>query len=113
MSSSGRVSRHGQFAVESGREGDTHVVRPRGSLDLANAEPLAAELKRAEASDAREILLDLTGLEFMDSVGLRTLIEADRRSRDDGGRFRLQRGSGQVDRLLRLTGVDAILPFDA
>jgi anti-sigma B factor antagonist len=113
MSSSGRQLRHGPLEVESGREGDTHVVRPRGTLDLATAEPLALELKRAEATDAQVILLDLTGLEFMDSIGLRALIEADRRSRRDGGRFRMRRGGGQVDRLIRITGVDAILPFDS
>ena len=55
----------------------------------------------------------MTGIEFMDCSGIRVLVEADRRSRRDGGRLRLTRGAGQVDRVIRLTGVDAILPFDA
>ena len=89
------------------------MVRPRGALDLATAEPLEAELKRVEATDAEAIVLDLTGIEFMDCSGIRVLVEADRRSRRDGGRLRLTRGVGQVDRVIRLTGVDAILPLDA
>ena len=113
MSSSGRLVRCGPLEVESGREGETHVVRPRGALDLAAAEPLEAELRRVEATDAETIVLDMTGIEFMDCSGIRVLVEADRRSRRDGGRLRLTRGVGQVDRVIRLTGVDAILPFDA
>ena len=57
--------------------------------------------------------LDLTGIEFMDCSGIRVLVEADRRSRRDGGRLSLRRGVGQVDRVIRLTGVDEILPFGA
>jgi anti-sigma B factor antagonist len=108
----GRVLEGGPFAVESGREGDTHVVRPRGALDLAAAEPLASELKRVEATDAEAILVDLTGVEFIDCSGIRVLVEADRRSRADGNRLRLLRGAGQVDRLMRVTGVDEILPLE-
>lgn len=113
MSSSGRLVRCGPLEVESGREGDTHVVRPRGELDLATALPLETELRRVEATDAAAIVLDLTGIEFMDCSGIRILVEADRRSRRDGDRLRLVPGVGQVDRVIRLTGVDAILPFDS
>jgi anti-sigma B factor antagonist len=88
------------------------VVRPRGALDLAAAEPLASELKRVEATDASAIVVDLSGIEFMDCSGIRVLVEADRRSRRDGERLRLVRGVGQVDRVIRLTGVDEILRFD-
>ena len=58
-----------------------------GRPGLGTAEPLEAELKRVEATDAEAILLDLTGIEFMDCSGIRVLVEADRRSRRDGGRF--------------------------
>jgi anti-sigma B factor antagonist len=112
MSSLGRLVRCGLLEVESGREGETHVVRPRGELDLAGAGPLDAELRRVETTDAQAILLDLTGIEFMDCSGIRVLVDADRRSKSDGERLRLTRGVGQVDRVMRLTGVDAILPFD-
>jgi anti-anti-sigma factor len=112
MSSVGRELEGGPFVVESGREGDTHVVRPRGALDLAASEPLAGELKRVEATDAEAIVVDLSEVEFMDCSGIRVLVEADRRSRANGERLRLRRGVGQVDRVMRLTGVDEILPLD-
>jgi anti-anti-sigma factor len=49
----------------------------------------------------------------MDCSGIRVLVEADRRSRADGERIRLVRGGGQVDRVMRLTGVDEILPLES
>jgi anti-sigma B factor antagonist len=113
MRSSGRLLRHGHLQVESGREGDTHVLRPRGELDLAGAEPLETELKRVEATDASAIVVDLTGIEFIDCSGVRVLVEAHRRSREDGGRLRLVPEVGQVDRVIRLTGVGELLPFES
>lgn len=98
--------------VESGREGNTHVLRPRGELDLAGAGPLETELRRVEATDAAAIVVDLTGLEFIDCSGVRVLVEAHRRSREGGGRLRLVPGVGQVDRVIRLTGVGELLPVE-
>jgi anti-sigma B factor antagonist len=71
------------------------VLRPRGELDLAGAEPLETELKRVEATDAAAIVVDLTGVEFMDCSGVRVLLDAHRRSREDGDRLRLVPGGAR------------------
>ena len=70
------------------------------------------ELERAEASDARQIVLDLSGLTFIDSSGVRMIVCANLRSRQDGDRLRLIRGGARVQRVFELTGVLERLPFD-
>lgn len=65
----------------------------------------------AEAGDAELILLDLADLEFMDSSGLRTVLEAHGRSKEDRDRLRLLRGPPQVQRIFELTATARILPF--
>ena len=70
-------------------------------------------MDRAEASDAREIVLDLSNLAFLDSTGLRLVIHADARSRSDGNRLRLLRGTPPVHRLFELCGLTDRLPFVA
>ena len=81
-------------------------------MDLSNAADVERELLQAEATDARTILVDLAGLEFMDSTGIRLLVAADARARSDSGRLRITRPPAQVFRVLCIAGVDGLLPFD-
>jgi anti-sigma B factor antagonist len=101
----------GQLTISSERDGDRHTIRLLGELDLANADELQHELERAEASDAQSIVLDLSGLTFMDSTGVQLLLRAHARSRADANRLMLLRGPATVHRVLELTGVATLLPF--
>ncbi len=77
-----------------------------GELDLASAEELEANLKQLESSEPEVLMLDLRELEFMDSTGLRTVIAADARAKERGGRLVVVRASEEVDRVFRLTRMD-------
>jgi len=101
----------GDLTVRSEREADVHIVALSGELDLATADVVEAELERVEASDAAAIVLDLSGLTFMDSTGVRLLIQAHARSRADANRLTLRRGPAAVQRVMELSGVDVLLPF--
>ncbi len=82
-----------------------------GELDLASAEELEAHLKQLEASEPDVLVLDLRELEFMDSTGLRTVIAADARAKDRGGRLIVVRAPEEVDRVFKLTRMDQHLEF--
>lgn len=102
------------FWVESERTDAVQHVRVLGEMDLSVVAELDSEMRRAEATDATEIQLDLDRLEFLDASGVRLLLELNRRSRSDGGRLRIRPASSpQVQRLLEVTGVDELLPMVA
>ncbi|CAA9524442.1 MAG: hypothetical protein AVDCRST_MAG67-3503 [uncultured Solirubrobacteraceae bacterium] len=101
----------GGLTVRSQREGAVHTIGLIGELDLATADAVQAELERVEATDADAIVLDLAGLAFMDSTGIRLLVNAHARSQADSDRLTLLRGGNAVQRVLELTGVDVLLPF--
>lgn len=107
-----RVTELGQLTLRAKREGDRYTIAITGEMDLSNAADVERELLQAEATDARTILVDLAGLEFMDSTGIRLLVAADARSRADSGRLRITRPPAQVVRVLCIAGVDGLLPFD-
>jgi anti-anti-sigma factor len=88
------------------------VIAVAGELDIANAPAIDAALRDAEASGAREIVLDLSGLHFMGSVGLRLILEADDRARALGHRLTL-RTSPAVQRIAELSGLGSMLPLAA
>lgn len=68
---------------------------------------LAADRPPAAAT----FVVDLRGLSFIDSSGLRALIVADQRVRDDGGRFIVVRGADRVNEVLEMTGVAQRIEF--
>ena len=101
----------GVLRTESIREGDSHRLRLLGEFDLSGAEAYAAEIERVEQGDAKRILIDMADLRFMDSTGLRLLLETDMRSRADSDRVRYVRPRGEVARLFEMTRVDDRLHF--
>jgi anti-anti-sigma factor len=106
-----RVIALGQLEVRSVREGDVHTIALTGEMDLSNAGEVERELLHAESTDARSIVLDLSGLQFIGSAGIQLLIAADARSRADSCRLTLTRPPAAVARVLRIAGVDGLLPF--
>ncbi len=104
-----RTSKLGSLAVRSEREGEAHIIELIGELDLDGAPRLEEALRQAEAGDATSIVVDLGGLEFIDSTGLRLLVMAAERS--DDGRFSLLRGPKQVHRVFEITDLVERLPF--
>ena len=101
----------GRLTVHSERDGVLHIIRLEGELDLATADELERELLRVESTDALAIVLDLSTLEFIDSTGVRVLIQADARSRANSDRLTLLRGPRAVQRVFELTGILDRLPF--
>ena len=89
------------------------VLAVSGELDLSTCPQLGDALARHSA-ERQAVVLDLTGLEFMDSTGLNLLVGATRDARRDGWSFALDPNlSGEVARLFDVTGMRDHLPFDA
>ena len=57
------------------------------------------------ADNARDIVIDLTGVTFLDSSGLRVLVRSRQDVIDAGGRFRLRGATDVVERVLQITGL--------
>jgi stage II sporulation protein AA (anti-sigma F factor antagonist) len=97
------------FSVHPEHADGVFRLRVSGELDLATRDTLIDELKRAEASEANRILLDLNALTFIDSSGLAVLVMAHQRAEMNGTQLRVLSAGGQVRDLLELTGVMEVL----
>jgi anti-sigma B factor antagonist len=97
------------FSVEEHNQGTASVLTVAGELDLRTSPELEERLARAFDAGAELVILDLRGVEFMDSTGLRVLLTAHQRAHESGRRFALVRGADQVERVLTLTGVREML----
>lgn len=85
-------------------EDHSQVLSVSGELDISTARILDGRL-RALLQDHRRVVLDLSGLSFIDSSGLAVLIAAARAAESDGGAFAVRAVSPVALRVLELSGV--------
>jgi anti-anti-sigma factor len=116
------MSEFAPFAIEVQRREHVAIVQPRGELDLSTvqalrdrldaaiAETLGAVLEDGMETTAR-IMLDLRGLTFIDSHGLRLLVALDQRAAREGFLLTLLAPAAPVDRTIQLSGLAQVLPF--
>jgi anti-sigma B factor antagonist len=97
------VTRVGELAVRRQRGADMLILSLSGELDIATSDLLDRELHAAEATGPQRVVVDLAGLQFIDSIGLRTLVRAHERATGNGHQLSLRQAPRAVKRLLELT----------
>jgi anti-sigma B factor antagonist len=99
-----------EFRVDEERRDGVVVLRLHGDFDLASADGMTHRLD-ALCAAGQATQLDLDGLEFMDSSGLRVVLQAAEAARADAWEFTITAGSAQVRRLFVAAGVTDRLPI--
>jgi anti-sigma B factor antagonist len=96
-----------QLAVEARTHRRTALVALRGELDLVTVSKVADVLDGLElhAGGVRHLVLDLRGLTFMDSSGLRELIKQNEFAGSNRHNLAVVGGTPAIERLLEMTGV--------
>jgi anti-anti-sigma factor len=84
-------------------------IRVEGEVDAHTSIDLERAISQALESGASTLEVDVAEMSFIDSSGLRVLVQGQRRATDAGGSLTLLRPSDTVVRLLDLTGLREIL----
>jgi len=87
-------------------DGDVAHIALAGEFDLAGVQNFEGELSKLEAETPRVVVVDLGGLSFMDSSGLRALVMADQRATKAGRRLAIVPGPPTVKRVFEITQLD-------
>ena len=106
------MSDEAPLSVDAAVEGDVARVTLRGELDLDRAGALAEELSSLAGRGASSVVVDVSGLNFIDSSGLRALLSAREQLESAGATLRLAELSPAVDRVLEMTGTRSLLVPD-
>ncbi|HEX8305227.1 MAG TPA: STAS domain-containing protein [Jatrophihabitans sp.] len=92
--------------------GDLTVLEVRGEVDLHSAAQLQDRLLQVIAG-GQSVVVDLTGLSFLDSTGLGVLVAARNQAQQAGAQLRLVCTSDRMLKLFRITGLDAVFEIYA
>lgn len=87
------------------------IVSIYGELDVATAPTLRERLIALVGEGSHKLILDLEGVDFLDSTGLGTIISALKRVRTHGGDMRLVSTQPRIKRLFDITGLDKAVPL--
>ena len=95
------------------RPGDDGImVAVSGEVDVCTEGPLQQALLRIMRERGAGLLLDVSGVSFMDCAGLRALLTTRRRAELRGGFMRLTAVSRAIGRIMELTGAHEALAVE-
>lgn len=103
---SAAADRSGQFQVVTESSDGAATVAPVGELDIATADRLSEALQALTLASGDRLVIDLSGVGFMDSTGLRILIAANRRATEGSYELVIVTGDSPAKRVLELTRMD-------
>lgn len=90
------------------------VAHIKGELDHHNAAPIRNEIDRSmNTFECRDLILDLTGVEFMDSSGIGIALGRYKKLSKIGGKLCICGCSAYIEKLLDMAGVFSIIPKEA
>ncbi len=102
----------GRLKISSMVDNGTVSLALEGELDLAGAPDMEASLAAIEQDEPARLVIDLSRLQFIDSTGLRLLLQADAHAKEQGYELVLRPGTQAVQRVFEVTGALAILRFE-
>jgi anti-sigma B factor antagonist len=89
------------------------VVSVYGELDVATSPALRERLLALVSEGSTRLVLDLEGVDFLDSTGLGTIVSTLKRARTHGGDLRLVSTEARIRRLFEITALDKAVPLHA
>ncbi len=100
------------FTYRVDRETDVVTIHLAGEVDLAAAPRVESAIDEALAGETSDIVIDLDGVTFLDSTGLRVLVAAHSMCKAEGRSLTLVNPSVSVSRILEITGLGQTLLAD-
>jgi anti-anti-sigma factor len=101
----------GGLRIDAGSGSDGTVIALRGDLDLAGVGAADGAIRDAMARPG-DVTIDLAGLEFMGSEGVRVILRARERAESEGRVLRVIAGDGAARRLIDILGLAERLDLD-
>ena len=99
------------MTIHERKQGNITILQALGRLDSTSAPEMDRCLNTLIGGGARQVVLDLAGLEYVSSAGLRTFLSAAKRMKQAQGKLALACPTPQIRQILDMSGFSTILPI--
>jgi len=100
-------------SIEAEQRGATLLLRISGEIDVSNARELSAAIEAAVPNGILRIVMDLTDITYLDSAGVKLLLQLADRLRARRRKLRLVvPAQAPIRAVLELTGLPRLVPLD-
>jgi len=99
----------GELSLRTVHAGRHLVIEAYGEIDIANGDELRVMIDSCLGGGAEQLIVDLSGIRFMDSSGLNVLIGTARRL--GSGSFAVVVSRPSIRKILSITGIDHVIPI--
>ena len=103
------ISSDDGFSATARQDGDRVVVVLEGELDLHGVSRFEGEIDKALATPVAGVEIDATDLMFVDSSGLRAILQVKEQIEATGATFQVRTVSAAVQRVLQIAGLTDVL----
>jgi anti-sigma B factor antagonist len=93
-------------------DSNLRIIHLRGRLDIQGTDAIGTRFAILASSEGRRIVVDLSALEFLASIGIRSLVTNAKAQQQRAGRLVLFVGdNAAVAKVLTTTGIDTVIPM--
>lgn len=97
--------------ISESKQGNVTILQLQGKLDSTSSHELDKRLTGMIESGIRQITVNLAGLDYVSSAGLRVFLSATKRLKQSQGKLALANPSAQVQQIFDIAGFASILPI--
>jgi anti-sigma B factor antagonist len=101
-----------ELRITTSKEDLSDVLSLIGEIDMASAPELQRACMAAVDDGAKKVILDTSGVTFIDSTGLGVIIALQKRLRAEGGEASIRNPSSVLRRLIQVTNLDRVVPVE-
>ena len=99
--------------IETTRKDGVLTIKVNGRLDSGNADFFQNQVKSALAGDDRAVIMDLAGLEYISSAGLRVISMLAKTLDQQSAKFALHSLSDSIREVFQISGFDKVINIHA
>lgn len=97
------------LSVNERREGQVLVLSPQGRLDSVNTREFQALVMGRIDGGEKSMIMDLSGLDYISSAGIRVMQLASKALKESGGQFLLCAMRDHISNVFRVSGFDRVI----
>lgn len=101
-----------ELRITTSVEDQSDILCVVGEIDMASAPELQRACLALVDGGAKRVVIDMSGVSFIDSTGLGVIVSLQKRLQSQGGEAVIRNPSSVLRRLIRLTNLDRVVPIE-